>query len=239
MNVFIVYAHPEPKSFNCAMKDLAVAELISLGHSVKVSDLYAMRFKAVADKDDFLELSDADFLKYAAEQKHASETKSFSADIQEEQEKLLWANFVIFQFPLWWYSVPAIMKGWFDRVFASGFIYGGNFGRYDTGRLAGRKAMLSLSTGSPKGAYMPHGMDGEMRDVLYPIHHGILYFSGMRPVEPYVAWTPSHDAEERKGYLEEYRERIRRLQDIPEIRYRPTSHYDEHHVLKAEHRYEN
>ncbi|QWU17002.1 NAD(P)H dehydrogenase (quinone) [Paenibacillus sophorae] len=54
MNVLIVYAHPEPGSFNGAMKDLAVATLIDEGHQVKVSDLYAMNFKAVADRDDFL-----------------------------------------------------------------------------------------------------------------------------------------------------------------------------------------
>jgi NAD(P)H dehydrogenase (quinone) len=47
-----------------------------------------------------------------------------SADIAAEQEKLLWADTVIFQFPLWWFSMPAIMKGWIDRVYAWGFAYG-------------------------------------------------------------------------------------------------------------------
>ncbi|WP_246014345.1 NAD(P)H-dependent oxidoreductase [Paenibacillus rhizophilus] len=124
MNVLIVYAHPEPESFNGALKDLAVAALTEEGHLVQVSDLYAMKFKAAADRDDFLMPVNPDFFKYQLEQGHASRTNTFSPDIKEEQEKLLWADFVIFQFPLWWYSVPAILKGWFDRVFASGFVYG-------------------------------------------------------------------------------------------------------------------
>ncbi|RBP30148.1 MULTISPECIES: NAD(P)H-dependent oxidoreductase [Bacillus] len=236
MNILIIYAHPEPKSFNGALKDLAVSELTSLGHQVKVSDLYAMNFKAVADSNDFIQLKNKEFLKYAVEQKHATKTNNFSADIQEEQEKLLWADFVIFQFPLWWYSVPAILKGWFDRVFASGFIYSRDE-RYDTGRLKGRKAMLSTTTGSPKHAYTPYGMDGDMHEkILYHINHGMLYFSGLEPVEPFIAWTPSHNKEDREQYLEEYKKRLHNISDIPSISYHPSSHYDEIHQLKTEYR---
>ncbi|EOP73902.1 NAD(P)H-dependent oxidoreductase [Bacillus cereus] len=232
MNILIIYAHPEPKSFNGALKDLAVSELTSLGHQVKVSDLYAMNFKAVADSNDFIQQENKEFLKYAVEQKQATKTNNFSADIQAEQEKLLWADFVIFQFPLWWYSTPAILKGWFDRVFASGFIYSRDE-RYDTGR----KAMLSTTTGSPKHAYTPYGMDGDMHEkILYHINHGMLYFSGLEPVEPFIAWTPSHNEEDRKRYLEEYKKRLQNISDIPSIPYHPSSHYDENHQLKMEYR---
>lgn len=236
MNILIIYAHPEPKSFNAALKDIAVSELSSLDHQVKVSDLYAMNFKAVADSDDFSKRENEQFLKYAVEQKQAVKTNSFSRDIAEEQEKLVWADFVIFQFPLWWYSVPAILKGWFDRVFASGFIYSRDM-RYDTGGLKGRKAMLSITTGSPKGAYTPQGMDGDIHEkILYHINHGMLYFAGLEPVEPFIAWTPSHDEEKRKVYLEEYKWRLHHLFEIPSIPYHPQSHYDEHHQLKREYR---
>ncbi|MGE7840004.1 NAD(P)H-dependent oxidoreductase [Lysinibacillus sp. NPDC093712] len=236
MNILIVYAHPEPKSFNGALKDLAISELTALGHHVKVSDLYEMNFKAVADSNDFINRENNDFLKYAVEQKNAVKTNSFSKDIQEEQEKLVWADFVIFQFPLWWYSVPAILKGWFDRVFASGFVYARDM-RYDTGGLKGRKAMLSITTGSPKEAYTPYGMDGDINEkILYHINHGMLYFAGLDPVEPFIAWTPSHDEEGRKSYLEEYKRRLHHLLEIPTIPYHPHSHYDENHQLKSEYR---
>ena len=236
MNVLIVYAHPEPKSFNGALKDLAVSELTTLGHEVKVSDLYSMNFKAVADREDFINLKNEEFFKYAVEQKHAVHTNGFSEDIRVEQEKLVWADFVIFQFPLWWYSVPAILKGWFDRVFASGFIYAKDM-RYDTGGLKGRKAMLSITTGSPKHAYTQFGMDGDIHEkILYHINHGMLYFSGMEPVEPFIVWTPSHDENERKRYLEEYKSRLQNLSKIQTIPYHPHSHYDESHQLKKEYR---
>ncbi|MGG3124099.1 NAD(P)H-dependent oxidoreductase [Priestia megaterium] len=237
MNVLIIYAHLEPKSFNGALKDLAVSELTSLGHQVKVSDLYAMNFKAVADQDDFDTIQDENFFKYQIEQGNAAKTNSFSDDIQEEQEKLRWADFVIFQFPLWWYSVPAILKGWFDRVFASGFVYGKDIGRYDKGGLKGRKAMLSTTTGSPEYAYTPYGMDGDIHEkILYHINHGMLYFAGLEPVEPFIAWTPARDEENRQRYLSEYRSRLHRLSEIPSIPYHPTSHYDNNHQLKVEYR---
>ncbi|WP_342576110.1 NAD(P)H-dependent oxidoreductase [Solibacillus sp. FSL K6-1781] len=236
MNILIIYAHPEPKSFNGALKDLAVIELTSLGHQVKVSDLYAMNFKAIANSNDFFNRENKEFLKYAVEQKNAVKTNSFSKDIKEEQEKLVWADFVIFQFPLWWYSVPAILKGWFDRIFASGFVYSRDM-RYDTGGLKGRKAMLSVTTGSPKEAYTPYGMDGDIHEqILYHINHGMLYFAGLDPVEPFIAWTPTHHEDERKRYLEEYKGRLHHLLEIPSIPYHPHSHYDENHQLKSEYR---
>ena len=125
MNVLIVYAHEEPKSFNGAMKDSAVQVLQGLGHSVVVSDLYAMRFNPVGGKQDFTVLADPDFFKYGVEQTKASEAKTFSAEVAAEQDKLFRADFLIFQFPLWWFGLPAILKGWVDRVFAAGLTYGG------------------------------------------------------------------------------------------------------------------
>lgn len=235
MNVLIIYAHPEPQSFNGALKNLAVSELTSLGHQVKVSDLYAMNFKAVADRDDFLMRQDYDFFKYAAEQKNAVKTNSFTKDIQEEQEKLLWADFVVFQFPMWWYSMPAILKGWVDRVFAAGFAYSSDM-QYDTGGLKGRKAMLSITTGYPKPGYSSYGIDGDIHErILHHINRA-LYFAGLEPVEPFIAWSPSHDKADRERYLEEYKWRLQKLLEIPSIPYHPQSHYDEKYQLKMEYR---
>ena len=120
MNVFIVYAHPEPKSFNGAMKDVAVETLSGAGHDVVVSDLYAMGFNPIASEKDFGgERTNPEFLSYAIEQTKAFETHTQSADIVAEQEKLARADLVIFQFPVWWFGMPAMMKGWADRVFSA------------------------------------------------------------------------------------------------------------------------
>ena len=123
-NVLIVHAHPEPKSLTSALKDLAVETLTAQGHAVQISDLYAANWKAVADRDDFLDQAQPDRLGYAAESRHAFATGSQSSDVEAEQQKLLWADAVLLSFPMWWFGMPAILKGWVDRVFAYGFAYG-------------------------------------------------------------------------------------------------------------------
>ena len=75
MNILIVYAHPEPKSFNGAMKDVAVETLRSAGHEVVVSDLYTMRFNPVVGPEDFSnERADPEFFSVQKEQTKAYET---------------------------------------------------------------------------------------------------------------------------------------------------------------------
>ena len=148
MKVLIVHAHPEPRSFVGALRDVAVEELTRLGHEVRVSDLHALGFRADSGRHDFLEAADPDYLKPQREQMHASERGTFAPDVQAEIEKLLWADTVLWTFPLWWFSLPAILKGWVDRVFVMGAIYGG--GRvYANGALKGRRAMLAFTTGGP------------------------------------------------------------------------------------------
>lgn len=234
MNVFIVYTHPEPKSFNGAMKDLAISVLTEQGHAVQVSDLYAMKFKAVGDKDDFLELSNPNFFKYQVEQRKAYEQHKLSADIVAEQEKLLWADLVIFQSPVWWLSFPAIMKGWMDRVLATGFAYGGGKW-FDTGCLKGRKAMLALTTAGPSSMYSPIGLHSDMHQILYPINHGTLYYVGLEVLPPYIAWSAAHVGQEkREEYLEEYRVRLLNWETTDAISYHPIGDYDENLQLKSE-----
>src|SRR3954462_9332565 len=114
MNILIVYAHQEPTSFTAAMKNVALDTLSRQGHTVVVSDLYAQGFSAVAQKWDFVTTSGKHF-NYMLEQKHAARLDfAFSPDIVGEIEKIQQASIILFIFPLWWYSVPAIMKGWFD-----------------------------------------------------------------------------------------------------------------------------
>ena len=117
MNVLIVYAHPEPTSFNSAMKDIAVETLAAQGHSVEVSDLYAMGWNPIAGPADIdAPPSQAERFSLAHEQTIAMENGTIAIDIATEQAKLMRADLVIFQFPVWWFGMPAILKGWADRV---------------------------------------------------------------------------------------------------------------------------
>lgn len=218
MNVLIVHAHHEPASFNSALKNKAFDLFTSKGDVVQVSDLYRMNFKAVSDASDFKELSNPDYLKYQAEQTNASKDMLFSEDIIAEMEKLLWADLIIFNFPLWWFSVPAILKGWVDRVFAMGFAYGGGKGVYDTGVFKGKKGMLCITTGGPETTYLEGGRNGNIDKILFHINHGMLYFTGMDVMPPFIAYSVARlTDDERKIILEKYENYLINLNTIKPI----------------------
>lgn len=128
MKILIVYAHrlctSGTRITHGFLKEQAYHFLKLLGHQVIVSDLYKMDWKAVADGDDFENFNTSERLFYMKQSSQAYHQGSQTSDIADEQEKLLWADTVIFQFPLWWFGMPAILKGWIDRVYASGFAYG-------------------------------------------------------------------------------------------------------------------
>lgn len=232
MKVFIVHAHPELKSFNGALTRLAVEALQGAGHTVQVSDLYAMGFDPVSDRRNFTTVKDPDCFRQQSEEVHAAEVGGFAPEIKAEMEKLLWCDALILQFPLWWFAAPAVLKGWIDRVFASGTIYGG--GRwYDRGVMRGRRAMVSLTTGGPPSLYSPTGLNGHIDAILYPINHGVLRFVGFDVLPSFVAWAPARVSEEqRRRYLEEYRERLLSLETTEPIRYPGLADYDESFQLK-------
>ena len=173
MNVLVVHAHPEPRSLNGSLKDLAVETLTGLGHEVRISDLYAMQWKAALDGADFPDRDPHARLDLTHDSKHAFETGTQTADIAGEQEKLLWADAVLLQFPLWWFSMPAILKGWVERVYAYGLAYGvgehseRRWGdRYGEGTFKGKRAMLIVTTGGWEQHYAERGVNGPIDDLL-------------------------------------------------------------------------
>ncbi|XP_019327592.1 PREDICTED: ribosyldihydronicotinamide dehydrogenase [quinone] isoform X2 [Aptenodytes forsteri] len=122
--VLIVYAHQEPKSLNGSLKRVAVEELSKQGCSVTVSDLYAMQFEPRATRNDIVGcLHNSEEFNYGVETWEAYKRGGLSSDLIEEQKKVQEADLLIFQFPLYWFSMPAIMKGWMDRVLVQGFAH--------------------------------------------------------------------------------------------------------------------
>lgn len=186
MKVLIVHAHPEPQSFNSAMCRRIGTTLRDAGHEVRISDLYAMNFNPVASLRDFPQRENPDYLTYALEQRHGVKTGTIAADIRSELDRLLWCDMLVLNFPVFWFSMPAIMKGWIDRVFVSGAVYGGK-AFYDRGRLAGRKAMVTASIGGRDHMFGPDAVHGPLEDMLRPILRGTLYYAGFTVLPPYVA----------------------------------------------------
>lgn len=216
MNVLIVFAHHEPKSFGSALLARSVDALQAQGHAVRVSDLHAMNFNPVATADDFTERRFPDLLQYDREQKHAWQRDAFAHDIQAEIDKLLWCDFLILQFPLWWFSVPAMLKGWIDRVFVNGAVYGQGR-RMDTGGLKGRRAMLTVTTGCYPEMVAEDGLLGGLDVNLWHLNSGTLAYAGFEVLRPFMAWSIHYTDEARRHqYLDEYAARLAGIeQDTP------------------------
>ncbi|HEY0308982.1 MAG TPA: NAD(P)H-dependent oxidoreductase [Acidobacteriaceae bacterium] len=219
MNVLIVYAHPEPRSLNGSLKDFTVAHLTQLGHTVRVSDLYAMGWKAAADADDFPARDPNHPLSVGAASKEAFANGTQAPEIAAQQADLLWADAVIFQFPLWWFSMPAILKGWVDRVYAYGFAYGvgehseNHWGdRYGEGTFQGKRALLIVTAGGWESHYSERGINGPIDDVLFPITHGILHYPGFDVMPPFVLYKTGTMDNERFARIQ--RELGKRLDNL-------------------------
>jgi NAD(P)H dehydrogenase (quinone) len=228
MKVLLVFAHPESRSLNGALRDVAIKELEAQGHEVRVSDLYADGWKSEVDRADFPALAPDARLEVAPASGQAFTSDSLTADVKAEQQKLLWADALILQFPLWWFSMPAILKGWVDRVFAYGFAYGvgehndKRWGdRYGEGTLAGKRAMLLVTAGGWEDHYSARGINGSIDDLLFPINHGILYYPGYDVLPPFVIYRVDRlDAGGFAPVAERLRERLRTLATTSPIPYR-------------------
>jgi NAD(P)H dehydrogenase (quinone) len=229
MNVLIVYAHPEPTSLNGSLKDFAMQRLAANGHAVQVSDLYAMGWKPQLDAGDTLERQAGTPFHPSLDSKRAFEGGWQSPDIAAEQDKLRWADAVIFQFPLWWFSMPAIMKGWVERVYAYGFAYGvgehsdARWGdRYGEGSLKGKRAMLVVTTGGWDSHYSARGINGPIDDLLFPIQHGVLYYPGFDVLPPFVSYRSGKMDDARFASIREaLGARLDALFETAPIPYRP------------------
>lgn len=185
MHALIVHAHPEPRSFNATLKAVAVETLQAQGHTVEVSDLYAEGFDPVEGPAHYADRADPDCFAPLAEQRHAWRTGSLPADVRREIERLDRAELLILQFPLWWHAQPAILKGWFDRVFVSGGLYTSRM-RYDRGYFRGRRAICSVTSGAPAAALEPGGRGGNIEALLWPIEYS-LHYMGFTVLPAFVA----------------------------------------------------
>ncbi|MBB4614291.1 NAD(P)H dehydrogenase (quinone) [Novosphingobium taihuense] len=200
---------------------MAAEQLRADGHEVQISDLYAMKFKACHDADDFTAHDPAEPVRYPFASMAAAADRAFAADIIAEQDKVLWADAVIFAFPLWWFAMPAIMKGWIDRVWTAGIGYQTGGDRYGAGRMVGKRAMLMVMVGGGESYFSDRGVNGPIDDLLFPLNHGMLWYPGFDVLPSCVLHRTDRMEQERYDSIaEEVRERMRTLFTISPIPYR-------------------
>jgi NAD(P)H dehydrogenase (quinone) len=186
----MVHAHPEPTSFSTAQAGAARESLVRQGYSVEFIDLYAKHWAPVMDRDEFAPF-DGPF-KPQREQWNAVKGGLLASEVQADLDAVFRADLLVLSFPLWWFSLPAILKGWIDRIFVMGGVSGGDVGVFGEAALAGRRAVVLATTGGSADAFTHDGAFGDANDFLFHIHRGMLEFVGYDALEPVITYGPAH-----------------------------------------------
>ncbi|WP_344597928.1 NAD(P)H-dependent oxidoreductase [Actinomadura vinacea] len=201
----IVHAHPEPDSFSSAQSVAAAQALGEAGYTVDVLDLYAEGWAPVLDRHEFPSAEQP--FKPQAEQMRAVKNGTLDATVASHLDRVLVADLLVLSFPMWWFSMPAVLKGWVDRVFVMGGVFGGDHGLFDQAALHGKRAVLLLTTGGPSESFQSDGAFGSMTDFLFHIHRGMLEFVGYDVLDPVITYGPAHLAQrDRANALDAVRE---------------------------------
>lgn len=209
MHVLIIFGHPEHKSLNGSLLKETITHLTKQGHDVKVTDLYSQDWKSNLDCEDtpmhmtpgrFFPMFDLGI---------SYQNGKLPQDILKQQEVVKWADVLLFQFPMWWYSMPAAMKGWFDRVLVYGFAYSTTPEGKSVGLLEGKKAMILATLGGGPDNYSEHGETDAVENLFLPITKSIA-FCGIENLKSHYIYRSISAKEEdfpalvesRKSHLE-------------------------------------
>lgn len=196
MKHLIVVAHPNPKSLTSAYVQAIVETSQDAGHEVRLRDLYALGFQPVLGASDFAEFHQG----------------KVPADIAEEQGHIAWADMITFVYPTWWAGMPAMLKGYVDRVFSYGFAYSvAADGSYQQ-LLKGKKAMLFTNNGTPDAIYEQMGMLDALR---LTSDTGVFRFCGVEVVaHKFFGGVAGTTDEVREDYIAQVRQTVAQgLQD--------------------------
>jgi NAD(P)H dehydrogenase (quinone) len=163
MNHLIVVAHPVKESFTMSLVRAYATELEGLGHKSQTYDLYRMGFDPVLPREELAPAAD-----------HPTH-----AVIKRAQDDVLAAEVLTVVYPLWWMSMPAILKGYIDRVFARGFAYESQNGNVH-GLLSGKRCVMITLSGAPLPLLVQSG-EWKALEVLQDTH--IFRSSGFELIE--------------------------------------------------------
>lgn len=182
MTHLIVVTHFNPASFTHAIVDVIKAKAEKNNESVEIIDLYADQFNPV------LGVEDINWMYQGGD---------IPADIKSYQEQIKKAEKLTVVYPIWWAQMPAMLKGFVDRVFTMGFAF-----LYDENGpqplLKGKQAQIITCSGSPNEYYEGTGMHSAIKKT---IDSGIFEFCGYETTHLFFGNVMNGTDEERKGYL--------------------------------------
>ena len=193
MKHLIIYSHPNSKSFCHAILDKVEAVLAAKKHDVVVRDLYALGFDPVLKSGDLA----------------AIQSGKIPADIKVEQDYIAWSDIMTIIHPVWWTGLPAMIKGYIDRVFSYGFAYSVDASGI-VKLLTGKKVIVFNTQGTPQDIYEKSGMFVAMKKTS---DTGIHEFCGIRVLaHHFFGAVPYVDDATRKSYLEKVKQIIDQYQ---------------------------
>lgn len=211
----IIYAHQDDKSFCGAIKDLTLEILQKNGHLVQISDLYKMKFNPVISSSDFNSLKNDNNFSFFNEQvnSYENEFKTYSKEIKIELDKIKWADNLIFIFPLWWGSFPAIMKGYIDKS----FVYGHSWTTKEhyPGLLKSKKSLVVCTADASEQDYSLQGKQGmSVDECLHHLNHCTMGFVGIQALKSFVFYKISSISnEERLKKIDEFKNVIQNFEN--------------------------
>lgn len=190
MKHLVIFAHPYSKSFGKGIVDTIEKEVSNNGSEIRIRDLYEIGFDPILKGSDLLNLQSGDY----------------AEDIKAEQEHIKWADIITFVYPVWWAGLPAMLKGYVDRVFANGFAFTHD-ANGPVGLLKGKKALLFCTTGFPSDHYEQIGMHKAMQQTS---DQAIFEFCGIEVIKhAFFGAIPLSTEEDRNKYLSEVAEIIK------------------------------
>jgi len=184
MKHLIIYSHLNPNSFTKAIVDKVEKVAQENGDEIKIIDLYGDGFNPILEFPDI---------------EHMFMGKEAPSDVAKYQELVSWADHFTFVYPLWWAQMPAILKGFIDRVFSNGFAFAYGEDGMPIGLLKGKTAKLYVSTGNTDEYYSESGMHSAQKRT---IDEGVFGFCGIEASSIFFGNVAMGTYELRKGYLE-------------------------------------
>ncbi len=182
MNSLIIYAHPNPLSFNASILKTVQSTLEEMGSDIIIRDLNKF-FNPILSGEELESVYKGN--------------GSFD-DVTEEQLLVQEADLLIFIYPIWWLGPPAILKGYFDRVLTNGFA----FQYTSTGvvpKLTGKKALVIITGGNSPEEYKRLGLENTPQDSF---ERGVLQFVGFETKFLSLLSVPQSSTDERIKFLD-------------------------------------
>ena len=243
MNVLILYCHPEPSSFNHALKEVAVNTFTAKKDQVEVSDLYAEGFDPVERKAHYIDPVVKERFEPLTEQRYAYKTETLAEDVSREIERLKRCDLLVLQFPLWWHQQPAMLKGWFDRVFVAGGLYTSQM-RYDRGFFKSKRAICSVTSGAPLETFTSRGRGGGDIGMLLHSLHFSLHYMGFSVLPPQLftevqgaGFSYRSDNEFQlllRSHCEQWAAHLKQIDQVEPIRFPSWSDWNENGVCEGD-----